>query len=1023
MNSYIFNNKKKLTALAAVILVCAACLVTAAYAYSAEYKDKVEQKEITPSEISKYIYIDGNLEYQENSPKVAMDVEYKTVTDYVNGDGTTTVEPVSMTITGLSGETEGAITYLPETHTAKVLAGTLTVHNNTGGAVSTKISVGTDEGDFKQSPLGTVDKYVLDSSGSMKQDGSIEAQNLFSSALTADNIQFFVDDNSEPTNIVAFSADEPTKTVKVYVVGEIRYSFAASEWDTYFYPPTNSLTSEGTLSNNTGTYLVIPGFSISVDVNGIDQTVSGTVSSSDISTAKAVVSAGDSDYTLTIVAGNDSSISGATLTMNASAVATLAANEASLSVSASDIEVGGATAVYDISFGNNHFGASTGSVLKVTVPYDGDVSGRTVKIAYVDSNGTVSEAYGAEYDPEAKTIAFSTTHLSTYAVYTDQSKVPSAVATVTYGDSDNSFVVAFADLADAVANAIHGEKVALIDDVTLSSTITVAEGNTLDLDLGGKTITANRAFIVGRSASMNVTGNDGKIDASYCAINAYRDSTLKIDGGSYSGNYAIMVYPDNNDNSEVRYVEIKNAEITGMTGIWLGRTGANEILIEKTNITTMYVAIYMGTVNKAVLTDVTATSSQDDALDIKSGSISINRGSYTGASYSATKGVVNYSGTGDAHAPITVLDAYNKDAEATETIVNIIGATVSYASDAKVDANAPVLYIYNTNKDSGRTDVTVNWYETYTDETNYKYNTSGIVGFGVNNAEKAIRYNGQQVCAAIGAVGYLTLFDALRGASSDDKIDLIADSTGVGIGIYADTSSSTGFKIGTTAGQFEIANSLTIDLNGHTYTVDGVAVGSGENYQSQGFHIEKGYVLTIKNGTIDVVSGQTAIKQLVHNYADLTLTDVTVDGTNVAVGDWKNTAQTICSENGVLTINGSTSIKAAAGGWALVANWWGIHYSEGTQVTINSTGVIDSIALTLDSVNESPTNSKTTVTVEKGTVNSVVLESDAFASKMLVKDTSSITPPSGYIWQSEEEYSCLVIDTSIGYEIGGSEED
>lgn len=51
---FITSNNKKLVALAAVVILCAACLVTVAYAYNAEYKDSVEQISITPSETSKY---------------------------------------------------------------------------------------------------------------------------------------------------------------------------------------------------------------------------------------------------------------------------------------------------------------------------------------------------------------------------------------------------------------------------------------------------------------------------------------------------------------------------------------------------------------------------------------------------------------------------------------------------------------------------------------------------------------------------------------------------------------------------------------------------------------------------------------------------------------------------------------------------------------------------------------------------------------------------------------------------------
>ncbi len=110
---------------------------------------------------------------------------------------------------------------------------------------------------------------------------------------------------------------------------------------------------------------------------------------------------------------------------------------------------------------------------------------------------------------------------------------------------------------------------------------------------------------------------------------------------------------------------------------------------------------------------------------------------------------------------------------------------------------------------------------------------SSFTVYGLNdNGDTGITINGGS---------FTDLVDAVRYAASGKTIKLADDATGPGIGLF-----------NTERGQYKIAaKSLTIDLGGHTYTVIGPAVGSGDNYLTQGFHLETGCEnFTLKNGTI-----------------------------------------------------------------------------------------------------------------------------------------------------------------------------
>ncbi len=155
------------------------------------------------------------------------------------------------------------------------------------------------------------------------------------------------------------------------------------------------------------------------------------------------------------------------------------------------------------------------------------------------------------------------------------------------------------------------------------------------------------------------------------------------------------------------------------------------------------------------------------------------------------------------------------------------------------------------------------------------------------DAEKTIikrvySLNKLPVYASIGATEYLTLADAVEAAQAGQTITVLNNIEEDGLIIDKD---------------------ITIDLNGFSYTIEGT-VGS-VNTKTNGLQLLKGNTITIKNGTI---SSKTA-KILVQNYANLTLENVTLDGSELQ----GNTPYSLSNNSGNIVIKDSKIIASANG--------------------------------------------------------------------------------------------------------------
>ena len=150
----------------------------------------------------------------------------------------------------------------------------------------------------------------------------------------------------------------------------------------------------------------------------------------------------------------------------------------------------------------------------------------------------------------------------------------------------------------------------------------------------------------------------------------------------------------------------------------------------------------------------------------------------------------------------------------------------------------------------------------------------------------AIKFETSSI-AQIGDEKYETLAAAYEAAQDGETITLIKDATGAGLVINKD---------------------ITIDLNEKTYTFN---EGVG-NVPSNGFQILKDNNVTIKNGTLNVATeASNKFYILVQNYANLTIDNATLDGTNLdkwstVENNWDS--YTLSNNSGNVNISNTTII-------------------------------------------------------------------------------------------------------------------
>ncbi|MBE6523583.1 MAG: hypothetical protein E7Z65_01730 [Thermoplasmata archaeon] len=182
---------------------------------------------------------------------------------------------------------------------------------------------------------------------------------------------------------------------------------------------------------------------------------------------------------------------------------------------------------------------------------------------------------------------------------------------------------------------------------------------------------------------------------------------------------------------------------------------------------------------------------------------------------------------------------------------------------------------------------------------------------------------------------------------------------------------------------FEEKLILEIDLNGYTYSPDGM---TGSKIKTKAIDVYPGQTWTIKNGTIKAAEkviendAENFISyQLIQSYGKLTITDVTLDITQIKTHSDNAAAAIFQTAGGVVNLGSGVVINANDGDYAAMTA--AMLYSNGTEQVYNThvpSLVIDGATLNgilAADITNYPTNAVgvegniTTVTVNSGIIN------------------------------------------------------
>ena len=210
---------------------------------------------------------------------------------------------------------------------------------------------------------------------------------------------------------------------------------------------------------------------------------------------------------------------------------------------------------------------------------------------------------------------------------------------------------------------------------------------------------------------------------------------------------------------------------------------------------------------------------------------------------------------------------------------------------------------------------------TLTVDTGATFGQLGTVNGGNVVTNDGGTFNNNYV-ARIGTTGYATLQEAVDAVTTTENttITLLKDTAGAGVVVNG-----------------TVKRNLTFDLGGHTYTITSGVGSSGT--ETNGFQLIKDNNITFKNGTIaaDPAEGEQ-VKILIQNYSNLTLENVTLDGTGMT--DYTGLNYTLSNNNGAINLNTGTTIIPRADDEIAMDVCWAASYENGARVTVNEGATI-----------------------------------------------------------------------------------
>lgn len=334
-----------------------------------------------------------------------------------------------------------------------------------------------------------------------------------------------------------------------------------------------------------------------------------------------------------------------------------------------------------------------------------------------------------------------------------------------------------------------------------------------------------------------------------------------------------------------------------------------------------------------------------------------------------------------------------KSASATNGTINVVSGT--YVGDIVKDIAATATGKIVISGGQFSVDLTDTTYEPFIAEGKIGVQNDAVEGapYSVENGTYVA-----QVTLGETTHKYGSLEAAFAAAADGSTVKLLDDCAGNGIKVP----------------QGKYTTGLTVDFDGHTYTMDGAMVGS-TGTETQAFQLLKDNTITFKNGTIT----STKAKILVQNYSNLTLEGMTLTLDNP---DYAS-AYTLSNNNGNVVIDGTTINANPAGGFAFDVCRYSSYPS--VSVTVKGESVINGDVEVSASGNDAKDGFS--LMLESGTINgNIVVDASARAAieatpdKAVIKENDSFNQaaPAGFKWVSNNDETSTLTPMPYVAQIG-----
>lgn len=317
----------------------------------------------------------------------------------------------------------------------------------------------------------------------------------------------------------------------------------------------------------------------------------------------------------------------------------------------------------------------------------------------------------------------------------------------------------------------------------------------------------------------------------------------------------------------------------------------------------------------------------------------------------------------------TAVNAYDIKLKAEDGTVVTAAAGTTFTVQLKIGAGLKNVKVFHNG-----TEITPITYD----------ETAGIVTFTTDSFSVFDVQYDAPTAMIVGGECYTTLADAVAAAKDGDTITLLKNTNGNGIQVATEKFATRG---------------LTVNFNGHSYTVGGVLVGSSGT-GTNAFQLLQGGKVTFKNGSIvgvaegtkpaeDTPDWKGAPAIVLQNYCNLVLENMIVTGGDETVYTMSNNCGNIVINN--TTINAGKAQGYGSGPFAFdVYGGWN---KDNVTVTVKGNSVING-DIELDRNTKNPSTSINTLILGDCTINGNILKSDGtlnFAGNVTLNGNVNVT--------------------------------